>query len=324
MSEARGFQQGDSHNLELATSDCAADLMEDSSPLDSFKTIGLTSTTTEEFIVQETNPDSETESPSDIPSNSEDESDRWHVKIQPYVTLPINTYGSTTVKGRTANYHLDLIELLNNLTFNINGRFEVWKSNIGFIVDASYVDLNSVQNVSRRRTTLESSLNFNQGIYDFAFSYHFGAPAQYSLPAQPSNKPFPLVWFEPIAGVRLNDINSTIEASLDFERIDRTFEKSVSKGRTWLEPMIGGKLGVQVSDYVTFWLRGDVSGFGLAGDTDLSWNIIPGMDWWVSPTISLQFGYRFYQINYGNGSGSNEFRFEENYNGPYLSATFHL
>ncbi len=71
--------------------------------------------------------------------------------------------------------------------------------------------------------------------------------------------------------------------------------------------MIGAKLALQVSDPVTLWVRGDVSGFGLAGDTDLSWNVIAGADWWVSGNISLQLGYRFYEINYKNGSGNNAY-----------------
>ena len=282
-----------------------------------------------ESITETDSQDSTAQSPDNSPNSKEqtqpaEESDRWHFSFQPYATLPLTTYGQVTVKGRTLNYHLSLNDLLNNLTFTVSGRFEAWKSNWGFIIDAYYVDLNGVANVRRRQTTLESSLNFNQGIYDFAFSYHLGAPAQDSRPERPSDKKFPLVWFEPIAGVRLNDINSTIEASLNFERFGRTFERSVSNGRTWFEPMVGGKLGVQVSDPVTLWVRGDVSGFGLAGDTDLSWNVLFGMDWWVSRKISLQLAYRFYQINYGNGSGNNAFVFEENFNGPFLSATFHF
>ena len=88
--------------------------------------------------------------------------------------------------------------------------------------------------------------------------------------------------------------------------------------------MVGGKLGLQISDPITLWVRGDASGFGMAGDTDLSWNLLAGMDWWVNRTISLQLGYRFYEINYKNGSGNNAFGFEQNLNGPYIAATFYF
>jgi opacity protein-like surface antigen len=152
----------------------------------------------------------------------------------------------------------------------------------------------------------------------------------YELPDKPSNRPYPLVWFQPIAGVRLNDINIKIQQTFDFNlssslvNFQGTFQETFQQGRTWLEPMLGGKLGVQVSDPLTFWVRGDVSGFGLAGDTDLSWNVLFGADWWVRRNLSLQLAYRFYSIDYSNGSGDNAFGFTENFNGPFISATFHF
>jgi len=48
------------------------------------------------------------------------------------------------------------------------------------------------------------------------------------------------------------------------------------------------------------------------------------MDWWVNPTISLQLGYHFYEINYKNGTGNNAFGFEQNFNGPFIAATFYF
>ena len=128
--------------------------------------------------------------------------------------------------------------------------------------------------------------------------------------------------------MRLNTVNASLDeltinvrdnsASLPLDRV------KTSQGRTWFEPMLGGKLGIQVSEPIAFWLRGDASGFGIAGDTDLSWNLLAGIDWWVGEQISLQLGYRFYEINYGNGSGNSEFAFKENFNGPFLAATFNF
>jgi len=39
---------------------------------------------------------------------------------------------------------------------------------------------------------------------------------------------------------------------------------------------------------------------------------------------SLQLGYRFYEINYKNGTGNNAFGFEQNFNGPFIAATFYF
>ncbi|WP_019501472.1 outer membrane protein [Pseudanabaena sp. PCC 6802] len=262
---------------------------------------------------------SPTQTASDV-AKPADDSNRWHVKFQPYFILPFSTYGTTTIGNRSVDFNLSLGQVLSNLDFAIYGRLETWNNNLGFIVDASYQKLGRVASTSIRQTTLAASASFSQGIYDFAVSYHFGDPAQYSLPDKPSNRSFPLYWFEPILGVRLNSLDASIDASLDFGRFDRNFQRTVSSGRTWLEPTIGAKLGVQVSDPVILWLRGDISGFGLAGNPNLSWNVIAGADWWISPTTSLQIAYRFYEINYGN----NDLRFKLGYNGPFIGVTFNF
>mgnify|MGYP006177528135 CR=1 FL=1 len=176
----------------------------------------------------------------------------------------------------------------------------------------------------------ETNLQFDQGIYDFAVSYHIGAPISHELPEKPSNRSFPLIWFQPYAGLRLNSISIDIEQTLTVQlssplvNFSQTFQQTFSQGRTWFEPLLGGKFGVQVSDPITLWIRGDASGFGLAGDTDLSWNLLFGVDCWVNRQIYLQFAYRFYGIEYKNGSGDNAFGFTQNFNGPFLAATFHF
>ncbi|MBL1209751.1 hypothetical protein [Geminocystis sp. GBBB08] len=176
----------------------------------------------------------------------------------------------------------------------------------------------------------KTDLNFKQGIYDFAISYHFGEIPDYRLPEKPSNRPYPLLWFEPIAGVRLNNLSLNIEETINvvatstIVNFNGSFQNNYSQSKTWLGPMLGAKVGVQMNDAIALWLRGDYAGFGVGGETDYSWNVLGGMDWWVGYNTSLQLGYRFYEINYQNGSGNNAFGFQESFNGPFLSATFHF
>lgn len=304
------------------TSGCAADLLPETNNGQQANTPLIVGQDTQEY-----NPQVEEEKPSDEVVNLDESSD-WHFKLQPYATIPFTTYGTNVVQGRAVDYHLDLNKLIDVLNFTASVRTEVWKSNLGFIFDAFYVSLGDDLGVEFQRLPngggIESTLKYNQGIYDLAFSYHFGDPAPFSRPDQPSNKSFPQVWFEPIIGARINYLKATIEdteiriGNREIELRDREADK------TWVQAMIGAKFGVQVSDPVTLWLRGDIAGFDWGADTDMSWNIIAGADWWVSRTISLQFAYRFYGIEYGYGSGNDEFKFEQKLNGPLLSATFYF
>jgi hypothetical protein len=176
----------------------------------------------------------------------------------------------------------------------------------------------------------KTDLNFKQGIYDFAISYHFGEIPNYKLSEKPSNRSYPLLWFQPIAGVRLNNLSIDIEETINvvatstIVNFNGSFQNNYSQSKTWLGPMLGAKIGLQMNDAIALWLRGDYAGFGVGGETDYSWNILGGMDWWVGYNTSLQLGYRFYEINYQNGSGDNAFGFQESFNGPFVSATFHF
>lgn len=285
-------------------------------------------TTDNIIITQENSQPSEFEL-EETESEKEESGDRWIFKLQPYVTVPLSTYGNVTVRGRTVDYHLSLGETLDLLSFTASGRFEAWKGNFGLFFDGYYVSLRGggiKQSNRLLQTSIESSLTFEQGIYDFGMTYHFGdTPTTENAQNEPSDQDFPLVWFEPIAGVRINAINSSVENTISFNNNFvnlPTVKFNVSQGRTWLEPMVGAKFGVQVSEPLTFWIRGDASGFGLAGETDLSWNILAGGDWKASKTTSFQFAYRFYEITYGNGSGNNAFEFNQSFNGPFLAVTF--
>ncbi len=177
---------------------------------------------------------------------------------------------------------------------------------------------------------ITSNLDFTQGIYDFALTYNFGDTPPTSLPKEPSGKSFPRLWFQPILGTRLNSLNLELQNTINYKisssliNIEGTAQNTYQASKLWFEPLLGAKAGIQLSDPIALWLRGDYSGFGLAGDTNYSWNLIFGMDWWVRENISLQLAYRFYEINYQNGSGSDAFGFSESFNGPFLAASFHF
>ncbi len=226
------------------------------------------------------------------------------------------------------------IALLNRLDQRLSAIFEgIYDRTFAILQDLNSFKqtLNNNQSPNNNLDLIaDLSLDYSQRTYDFAISYRFGdAPVPY-IPDKPSNASFPYIWFEPIAGTRLNDFYLGITADIDYrfqgEVIDfgGEFIESFIDKRTWFEPMLGAKFGLQVSDPIILWLRGDVSGFGLAGETNLSWNLILGMDWWVSPRTSLLLAYRFYEFEYGNGNGRDRNFLDIKFNGPMLGVSYHF
>ena len=67
----------------------------------------------------------------------------WRVDFSPYLFLPYDVSGDSTVAGQTVSFDLDTSDILDLLSFALSGRLEVWKGDFGFILDGYYVNLDA-------------------------------------------------------------------------------------------------------------------------------------------------------------------------------------
>lgn len=115
----------ESNNQTQPNSACAIDLLEITNPTKSINQITESSLNREQILSE----DLPTFGSNEITNSNND--DRWHFKLQPYATIPINTYGTVSARGKTVSYHLTLGELLDTLRVAASGRFEGWKGRWG-------------------------------------------------------------------------------------------------------------------------------------------------------------------------------------------------
>ncbi|QUS60282.1 hypothetical protein [Synechocystis sp. PCC 7338] len=174
-----------------------------------------------------------------------------------------------------------------------------------------------------------TDLSVSETTVDLAISYHFGnARPVYGSGSQ--NRSYPQWWFEPYIGARLINLSLALDQTTNYNynssliSLGGQFQINETASRTWINPLVGGKLGVQLTDTLALWLRGDVSGFDLSGDADWNWKAILGMDYYVRENVAIQLGYQFYSLKYGQGNGNNGFDFSLNLNGPYVGLTLRL
>jgi hypothetical protein len=183
----------------------------------------------------------------------------------------------------------------------------------------------------QRDLTIDTNteLSVSETTVDLAISYHFGdARPVYGSGSQ--SRSYPQWWFEPYIGARLINLSFALDQTTNY-RYDSSlvslggqFQINETASRTWINPLVGGKLGVQLTDALALWLRGDVSGFDLSGEADWNWNAILGLDYYVRENVAIQLGYKFYSLKYGQGSDDDGFDFSLNLNGPYLGLTLRL
>jgi hypothetical protein len=119
--------------------------------------------------------------------------------------------------------------------------------------------------------------------------------------------------FEAFAGARYN--NLAVEISGPFGRVP-------SGTQDWWDPIVGAAVSLPLTSHFSFDLRGDVGGF--SAGSDLTWQVFPYLNWRFADWGSMQAGYRLLSVDYEDGSGTGEFRYDVLTHGAQLGVTIHL
>jgi opacity protein-like surface antigen len=105
------------------------------------------------------------------------------------------------------------------------------------------------------------------------------------------------------------DINGAGPIGVDIE---------VEQSKDWVDAIVGGRVQMDLTEKLAFSLRGDVGGFGVGASSDLAWNLIAGLGYELSERTTLWLAYRHLDIDYDDGSGSNQFEYDVEMTGPML------
>ncbi|MES0811439.1 hypothetical protein ABLO27_18275 [Roseibium sp. SCPC15] len=231
-----------------------------------------------------------------------------------YAFIPISVQGSSTVDGGTVDLDLGPDEIFDLFQFAISGRFEGWRdlgrgdgSAAGFVLDGQYVNLGASPNNVGPRGNGKVDVDIQQGIVDMLAGYRFptlgaGTASGGSLD------------IDVTAGARFNYLRQKIDVT---PGIPAPFNANLGDDKYWLEPVIGARGTYHVSPKWDLIVRGDLAGFGVAGD-DLTWSLTGIAAWEAWDKTTVRFGYRVYDIDYSTGSGANEFAYDVTEHGPFL------
>ena len=116
-----------------------------------------------------------------------------------------------------------------------------------------------------------------------------------------------------IAGARLWSVDTELEANSDDPSLDG---QTAQDGQTWVDPLVGAKLRLDLAPdiYVTAW--GFVGGFGVG--SELMWEAMAGAGYEFNDTFSLFGGYRAVSVDYRNDG----FVYDVVEQGPVIAGVF--
>lgn len=240
--------------------------------------------------------------------------DEVRFSITPYMFLPVTTTGTSTVAGGSADVDLDLGDIFGALRFSGSLRAELWRGDLGLILDGYYVNLNTTSrfrlpgplagsaqvDVTTKQSwvTAMGAYRFAQGTMDDGM--RFGVDGY--------------------AGLRWNSLRQEVDASVDIGP-GPGIQRSLGGTETWWEPVIGLRGAVQVAPELSLGARAELGGFGVNG-SDLQWNVLAGADYAPWENASLKLGWQFYGIDFSTNRADGKFAYDVFQTGPYLGATF--
>ena len=211
--------------------------------------------------------------------------DEWNVFVAPYL-MGAAMSGTTTVRGLEVDVDVSASDILSNLQFGAMGVAAARKGEWGFGTDLIWMALGT--------TVRETNVDFNQGAFAFYGLRRLSAAAELTF------------------GLRVN----TLQGELTFKGPDITRNQN----KTWVDPIVGVNFQTPTRRRVKLRLYTEVGGFG-AG-SDFTWQVFPDLSVNLTKTASLEFGYRWLDLDYATGEGNEQFKYDVLTQGPVLGFGF--
>jgi hypothetical protein len=215
--------------------------------------------------------------------------------------------GDQTVEGNEASVSLSADDVLRALDFGGMVHVESRRGRWGAFLDGSYVKL-SADGDFGPRGGIDVDVSSELAMVELGMFYRFLERAIGDGDAQ-------TLMLDVLGGGRYTYLN----AELDIEGAGPLgADLEVEKSKDWIDPIVGGRVRIDITERLAFNLRGDVGGFDIGSSSDLVWNVIGALGYQLSENTTLWIGYRHLDIDYEDGSGAGQFEYDVEMTGPIL------
>lgn len=232
--------------------------------------------------------------------------DSWHIQIAPYVWA-LNMNGTEQIGTVRAHLDQSFSDILDHL--NIAGMLwlDANKGRFGIFLNALYSSLSD--NVSDGLGSVDTTVKF--GLYSAGLSYQIYQHCFGGICSADSGS----FTIDPFVGARytVNDLSATLSIpSLGINIRD-------SDNQSWVDPIIGARLGLNFNRAWSFLFSGDVGGTNI--NNHFSYNLV-GLFGYKPQTrftnTTVYLGYRLLDQHYESGSGTNYFDWNMKIFGPLV------
>jgi opacity protein-like surface antigen len=240
----------------------------------------------------------------------------WEFKLMPYAWLPTTLKSKSTLSGLSGTVKLDLQDILDNLDMVFYGRLEGWKDDKwGLSYDTFYLNLGYDSGFEGSFSGTDFALDADIRMWMNDFAVHYRLVDQRFGDGDKQR-----FIFEPYGGLRYTYLRQIVVLDADIPG-KGTAGEEFGDSRDWVEPLVGGRIHWDLNEKLALWFRGDAGGFGIGSASKLTYNIIPGCSYKLTENTTFDFSYRYFNMDYSNGSGSNELAMDVEAYGPVFGMT---
>jgi opacity protein-like surface antigen len=220
----------------------------------------------------------------------------WH--FSPYFWLPSMDVTSKIGLLPPVDLNLGFDEIWDTFdVFALSARGEYWWGKYGIVADGLWMDMET-DSVGG----LINDVQISDGVLDFLAAYRF------NLKEGGADVPSMRL----MAGGRYHYLKQ--EASV--------FGQNHGGSKDWFEPVLGAQLLAPMGQKWLATARGDVGGFGVADASDITWSAMAGVGYEFARNWMAKLGYRYYYIDYSDGTGTDALGIEGNMHGPWIGIAY--
>jgi len=221
--------------------------------------------------------------------------DPWKVTVMPYL-LGASMSGTAAVLGQELKVDMSASDIFSNLQFGAMGLVIARKGNWGVGGDAIWMALGA-NGTSPGPLGITGSADMSQGAFAF-YGLRRLAPGA-----------------DLFFGGRINYLSTNLRINAPLA------VRSVDGSKTWFDPIVG--LQLRTPENGKRWhaqVYSEIGGFGV-GST-FTWQIFPTVGVNLSKAASIEFGYRWLDINYSTGENLTLFKYDVLSQGPAMGFAF--
>jgi opacity protein-like surface antigen len=218
----------------------------------------------------------------------------WKHEFAPYV-WGSGMDGTVGVGPLTADAQMSFSDILDDLEFGFMGTYRASRDRYSITADAIYMGLGATE--KGPGSILKADIDLDQIGLEADFGYAL-------------NERFTL-----FGGLRYVSLDADLRVTGPLGN-----DLSASEGQDWVDPVVGAIYTWPFADQWALNLRGDIGGFGVG--SDFAWQGIATLRWQFSPRTALGVAYRYLDMDYEDGKGSNYFKYDVATSGPAMGVVF--